>query len=695
MEPMQRILPELATFLAGLAVVCWIGAGYAAGHPLALLFTLLVLAFYLLGALELRRYRQATTGLERALDGLDAAPASLEAWLAQLDPGLREPVRLRIEGGRLPLPGPALVPYLVGLLVLLGMLGTLLGMMTTLRGTGVALEGTAELDAIRDALAAPVRGLGFAFGTSIAGVAASAALGLLSALCRRGRARAAQRLDAAAAGVLRPWSQAYQREQTVQLLQAQTGLLPALVERLERMAAALEQREAASAERQLAQQEAFHARTEATFRELAGSVQATLSDSVAASAREARAAVQPVLESTLAAIAGHAESTRDSVTSAVQRHLDGAGESLRALGGEIAAQWSQALQAQREAGAALLQDLRGGQEQLAQAMGQQAETLVGRIGAQLEQAGSGLAAGWEQVLARQDEANRAATEQQRQALAEAAGAIERQSAALLDSLEQAHAQLQAAFASQEQERLARWSATLEHAGAALREQWQQAGEQAAARQQAVCDSLASTATQISERTQAQAEATIAEISQLARTAAEAPRAAAEVITEVRRQLSESLARDTALLEERSQHMAMFGQLLEGVNRASGEQRAALESLVESTASLLERTGARFEEQVQARGGQLQEAGAQVAAGAAEVASLAEAFGAAVEAFAQGNALLVERMQQIEAALEKAAARSDEQLAYYVAQAREVIDLGVLSQKQIVEDLQRLSARSAA
>src|SRR5690606_25800400 len=379
MEPMQRILPELATFLVGLAVVCWIGAGYAAGHPLALLFTLLVLAFYLLGALELRRYRQATTGLERALDGLDAAPASLEAWLAQLDPGLREPVRLRIEGGRLPLPGPALVPYLVGLLVLLGMLGTPLGMMTTLRGTGVALEGTAELDAIRDALAAPVRGLGFAFGTSIAGVAASAALGLLSALCRRGRARAAQRLDAAAAGVLRPWSQAYQREQTVQLLQAQAGLLPALVERLERMAAALEQREAASAERQLAQQEAFHARTEATFRELAGSVQATLSDSVAASAREARAAVQPVLESTLAAIAGHAESTRDSVTSAVQRHLDGAGESLRALGGEIAAQWSQALQAQREAGAALLQDLRGGQEQLVQAMGQQAETLVGRI----------------------------------------------------------------------------------------------------------------------------------------------------------------------------------------------------------------------------------------------------------------------------------------------------------------------------
>jgi hypothetical protein len=34
-------------------------------------------------------------------------------------------------------------------------------------------------------------------------------------------------------------------------------------------------------------------------------------------------------------------------------------------------------------------------------------------------------------------------------------------------------------------------------------------------------------------------------------------------------------------------------------------------------------------------------------------------------------------------------RSDEQLAYYVAQAREVIDLSISSQQGIVEDLRRL------
>ena len=40
-------------------------------------------------------------------------------------------------------------------------------------------------------------------------------------------------------------------------------------------------------------------------------------------------------------------------------------------------------------------------------------------------------------------------------------------------------------------------------------------------------------------------------------------------------------------------------------------------------------------------------------------------------------------------------RSDEQLAYYVAQAREVIDLSIMSQKEIVEELRQLPSRQAA
>ena len=58
---------------------------------------------------------------------------------------------------------------------------------------------------ISASLVAPVQGLGLAFGTSIAGVAASAALGLLSALARRERVQALQQLDACIATTLRPF----------------------------------------------------------------------------------------------------------------------------------------------------------------------------------------------------------------------------------------------------------------------------------------------------------------------------------------------------------------------------------------------------------------------------------------------------------------------------------------------------------
>ena len=44
---------------------------------------------------------------------------------------------------------------------------------------------------------------------------------------------------------------------------------------------------------------------------------------------------------------------------------------------------------------------------------------------------------------------------------------------------------------------------------------------------------------------------------------------------------------------------------------------------------------------------------------------------------------------------QALARSDEQLDYYVAQAREVIELSVGAQKQIIDALQQLAARGEA
>jgi len=178
-------------------------------------------------------------------------------------------------------------------------------------------------------------------------------------------------------------------------------------------------------------------------------------------------------------------------------------------------------------------------------------------------------------------------------------------------------------------------------------------------------------------------------------ASEAPRAAADVVAELRQKLSDSMVRDTALLEERTQMMGTLQTLLDAVNHASTEQRTAIDALVATSADLLERVGTRFTDHVQAETGKLEHVAAQVAAGATEVAGLGDALGSVVERFGQTNDALLERLQAIEGALERSLVRSDEQLAYYVAQAREVVDLSLSAQRQITVDLQRLAGADAA
>ena len=91
---------HLTAFFVGLAAICWVGVGYIGSNHLALAITVLIGAFYLMGALELHRFHQATSGLTRAVADLTAPPASLGPWLDQLHPSLRNAVRLRVEGER-------------------------------------------------------------------------------------------------------------------------------------------------------------------------------------------------------------------------------------------------------------------------------------------------------------------------------------------------------------------------------------------------------------------------------------------------------------------------------------------------------------------------------------------------------------------------------------------------------------------
>ncbi|WP_225032362.1 DUF802 domain-containing protein [Paraburkholderia sp. XV] len=798
----------VVVFLVGLVVAGWVGAGYIVSNPLALAVTLLVAGCYVAGALELQRYQEATATLTRALAELSEAPSRLGGWLEQLHPGLRNPVRLRIEGERVALPGPALTPYLVGLLVLLGMLGTLLGMVTTLRGTGAALDSATDLQAIRASLAAPVKGLGFAFGTSIAGVATSAMLGLLSALCRRERAHAAQLLDTKIATTLRAFSQSQKRDETFRLLQRQADTMPVLVDRLQAMMSAIEQQSLALNERLISNQHAFHGRTEAAYARLVSTVAQSLKDSAAESARAAGAALQPAMEATMAGQAREMASLRETVEHAVQRQLDGlttgfdastanvaklwnealaghrsaseslaqdlrvslegfsqtfeqrstalldgvsarldatagqlssAAESARAAGAalqpamqatmaahalemaslretveqavqrqldglsngfesttaNVAKLWNEALEEHRSASESLAKDLRTSLEGFTQTVEQRSTVLLDGVSTRLDAAAGQVSQAWTQALTEQERIGEKLAEHNREALTTAASAFEQHSAALLRAVDESHAGLQAELASRDQQRLDAWSASLETVASTLSQKWDETGERTASRQQAICDTLAQTARDISAQTQAHASGTIAEISRLVEAASEAPRAAAEVVAELRQKLSDSMVRDTAMLEERSRLLATLETLLDAVNHASTEQRTAVDALVATSAGLLERVGMQFNDKVETETRKLGDVAAQVAGSAVEVASLGEAFGMGVRLFGESNDKLMAHLQRIEAALDKSLLRSDEQLAYYVAQAREVIDLSMLSQKQIVEDLQQLAGQRAS
>ena len=785
---MNRHLTPLVApvvFLAGLAVVGWVGAGYAGTNALALAVTLVIGGFYVGGALELHRYRAATPTLTAAVADLTAPPASLDAWLDRLHPSLRNAVRLRVEGERVALPGPAMTPYLVGLLVLLGMLGTFLGMVGTLRTTGVALESAADLQAIRASLAAPVKGLGFAFGTSVAGVATSAMLGLLSTLARRERVQAAQLLDERIATTLRVHSRHHQHDTVFALLQRQAELMPALVDRLETMTAAMARQNEALGERLSASQDAFHARTEAAYARLADTVGQSLKEGIADSTRAASAAIQPAVDATMAGLAHEAATMRDTVTQTVQQHLDGLSTRFDATTAAVADTWRHALAEHQQANAALTSDLRTSLDGFGETFAQRSAALVDGIGARVDTATAGAARTWDAALSRLEHAGDSLTSANRQAMTDASAAFAQHAADIAGTVSQSHADLQSQLAAQEsarqtalaerdetrlaawrdtltsmaatmrnewqqaseqsadhqrdirdaltrtahdiathtqqqasgtiaeidrllqaattlqvelasrdEQRLSAWRETLAAMAATMRDEWQQASTRSADHQREIRDALTRTAHDIATHTQQQASGTIAEVARLAQIATEAPKAAADVIAELRQKLTDGMARDNAMLEERGRLLETLGTLLDAVNHASTEQRTAVDGLVTTTADLLERVGTRFTEQVAQETGKLDGIAAQVTGSAVEVASLGEAFGMAVQMFSASNDKLAEHLARIEAALDKSMARSDEQLAYYVAQAREVVDLSMLSQKQILENLQQFSALQA-
>jgi len=715
---MNRLVFAVA-FAIGLMTVAWVGIGFIGVSPLALAMTVVIASVYLLGAFEIKQFRAATASLAAALADIPQPLSDLRGWLSGLHPSLQNAVRLRIEGERVALPGPALTPYLVGLLVMLGMLGTFLGMVVTFKGAVFALEGSTDLQAIRSALAAPIKGLGLSFGTSVAGVAASAMLGLISAISRRERLDVARLLDTCIANQFRPFSRAHQREESFKALQVQARALPEVVEKLQAMMDGLERRGQQLNDQLLGQQAQFHREVSAVYTGLASDVGQSLKDSLVSSAKMAGDTIKPVVEAAMAEMALESTRVHQRQVDAAQRQVDGLSMQFSATAQTVCDGWAAALQTQART----------------------SENLV-----------DGL-----------DRSLTAFTQ-----------TFEQRSGAMLATVNEAASKSQAEQALADEQRLQAWTNTLAAMATKLQVEWQQAGAQTLAQQNAVCLTLEKTASEITERISVQSGQTLSDVARLLsqsealiksrveseaqwmqhhrermdqlasvwrtelgalrddeasrghaalerlselqaamashlatlgsaleapmtrlmQTASDVPQAAAQVIAQLRQEMNQLTEQGNLALQERSGLVEKITTLLQGLNQASGEQRVAIESLVTSATQVLDQASAQFAQALAAQAGQSADVAAHLTGSAVELSSLGESFGHGVQLFSASNDKLLDSLHRIESSIKQSTARSDEQLAYYVAQAREVIDLSISSQQGIVEDMRRLHREAA-
>lgn len=759
---MTRLLFTTAFLLGGMAIA-WIGSGFIGIDPLALTVTAIIGGVYLIGFIELLQYRQATSTLSKALSAIPESVSILGEWLEKLHPSIQNAVRLRIEGERVGLPGPVLTPYLVGLLVMLGLLGTFVGMVVTLKGAVVALEGTTELQAIRAGLAAPIEGLSLAFGTSVAGVAASAMLGLISTLSRRERMLETRRLDTKIATVFKDFSLTHNRNETYKALQSQAKALPEVAEKLQVMASQLERMSGNVGDNLIASQNQFHESVKSIYSDLATSVDNSLRESLAESGRLTGESIRPIIKEMMAEINKEAQNTHQKISLTAKEQLETLSDRFTNTSREVTQVWQASISEHERSNKVLIDGMSDSFSSFKEEFAHTAASTLKSIDETTSSLIDQQAAADKQRLDLWAESTQQAQEQTATGLNEA-------SKTFVGELQQVTDFQQASFKALTND--------FETLSSVLTAEWKQAGEHAVTQQKSVCNALEKTAHDISSNAQststtilsemnrlvnasddllkarvateeewlighgdrmnnltetlrnelgvlrdqeelrgkaaverlADLESTVtdhltslgnaleAPMTRLIQTASETPRAAAEVIGRLREEISNNIERDNTLLEERRHLMTELNGLSDSLAQASVGQQKAVEKLVSSSATVLENVGSQFTELMGSEVSKLSEITEHFAGSSIEMSSLGEAFSLAVKLFSESNDNLIQNLTRIESSLENSTSRSDEQLGYYVAQAREIIDHSVMSQKEIFEEIRQLNVkeeRSAA
>ena len=160
----------------------------------------------------------------------------------------------------------------------------------------------------------------------------------------------------------------------------------------------------------------------------------------------------------------------------------------------------------------------------------------------------------------------------------------------------------------------------------------------------------------------------------------ASQANAELISRLEQQVSVHRERDNALLAERKQLMEELAALSDGLRNSTELQQQVMEQV-------LEQSGENLIELGNSVGQQLSQSGEQLSGAAVELSTLSHAFADAVDGFKASTEEMQTVMAGIAGTMTSAGERSDEQMGYYVSQAREIIDHNLMTQQAILERLE--------
>lgn len=656
----------MGAVIVGGSILAYVSRNYWGQDGLALVIIGLIGAGFGVGLWELWKKSQKLHGLETELEtfaGLKASePEAENASLDTLSPSLRAIVEGRLHGAPIPVPGPVGTSYLLGLLVMLGLLGTFFGLVETLQGARAVLAGSHEIEAMRKGLVAPVAGLSRAFGTSVGGVACSAILGLIAALVRRQRLGLHSRIQQLISGRLFNWSLQGRQMAAMEALSQQLAEMPLAVEGLREMKGSMESLTTTMVEKQSALGE-----------KMAG-VLSTMSNQVGSSMEHG---AELWVEKTTSSLEPLLEKTVESAGRAANVHFK---------------EWTQALE---KHAAAQREEQTTWSAHFSQLTENLVETIHSQEAKRLESLNEQLVSLIEKFkvgLLGLGEENRECLGRFETTVARFEVSMEQ----LLSQMKTEHAGLGTRLLEVSQE----FGTHQELLGAKLNEQLEEA-----------CRHFGETLSDVEKTHFANAESAVAAVEKLddvvreqleilgaglgnslndvIESAAVAPQVAADVLSQVQSRLEEQMKRENALVEDRSDLFSGLEQIASKLHEAASGHEAAIASMTEAGNTQIQKVAAETSGKLDSALKDVTEASQLIAVGGHELSAMTEMFTVAVDEYRNSNEKLLGGLDRIEDALGRAGERSDQQLNLYVSQAREIIDQSMLSQKEVFDELKHL------